>query len=280
MRSSRSTSKWMTEFARAYRDEIGIPFECYTHPQTMTRDMARLLAEAGCIMVRVGVQSVNSDTWRPSTARAIARRSSDLRFLAEYGVPVFGRPHHRPPWRGGRRSARRAPFLRRGRAEADRDPLDDLLPGTTALEQARTRGILDDADIERILDGEVGPGYMFGGNKEYRDHGRAAASLGRVRPAAALPRARPQFLLEKRRYRHLRGAGLMRQLGTLALAARASRRRASTCATSWPRRSTRPVKRCEGSSVRARSHPEPRRRSFLDNVGCRALHPAQWPGCC
>jgi hypothetical protein len=35
-----------------------------------------------------------------------------------------------------------------------------------------------------------------------------------------LPRGATEWLLDKRRYRHLRGAGLMRQLGTLALAAR------------------------------------------------------------
>jgi len=35
-----------------------------------------------------------------------------------------------------------------------------------------------------------------------------------------LPRSVIEWLLEKRRYRHLRGVGLMRQLGALALAIR------------------------------------------------------------
>jgi hypothetical protein len=93
-------------------------------------------------------------------------------------------------------------------------------PGTTALDHARERGLLDDADIERILDGDVGPGYMFGGNKEYRDHDELRHLSGVFDLLPLLPRAATEWLLERRRYRHLRGVGLMRQLGTVALAIR------------------------------------------------------------
>ena len=86
-------------------------------------------------------------------------------------------------------------------------------PGTTALDHARERGILDDADIERILDGDVGPGYMFGGNKEYRDHDELQHLSGMFDLLPLLPRAAIEWLLDERRYRHLRGVGLMRQLG-------------------------------------------------------------------
>jgi len=214
-------TKWMTEFARAYREQIGIPFECYTHPQTMTRDMARLLAEAGCIMVRVGVQSVNSDT-----LAAVDRKGSreqvvkTLRSLAEYGVPysvdhIIGLP--------GEGAADQLDALR---FYAEVEPKRIVthwmtyFPGTTALEQARASGILDDADIDRILDGDVGPGYMFGGNKEYRDHQELRHLSGMFDLLPLLPRGATEWLLDKRRYRYLRGAGLMRQLGTLALAIR------------------------------------------------------------
>ena len=88
----------------AYRREIGIPFECYTHPQTMTRDMARWLAEAGCMMVRVGVQSVNSDTLgrrrsqgRPGEGGADPPPSSAstacrTRWITSSGCPARARP--------------------------------------------------------------------------------------------------------------------------------------------------------------------------------------------
>ena len=99
-------------------------------------------------------------------------------------------------------------------------------PGTTALDHARERGILDDADIDRILDGDVGPGYMFGGNKELPRSRRAAASVRACSTSCrSLPRGAIRVAARERRYRHLRGVGLMRQLGTLALAIRGSRRR-------------------------------------------------------
>src|SRR5207244_4210822 len=123
--------KWVAEFASVYRREIGIPFECYTHPQTMTRDMARWLAEAGCMMVRVGVQSVNSDTLAAVDRKGDREKvTQTLRFLVEHGVPYS---------------------------------VDHIigLPGEGAADQ-----------------------------------------------------------LEERRYRHLRGVGLLRQLGALALAIR------------------------------------------------------------
>jgi hypothetical protein len=213
--------RWMAEFAAAYRREIAIPFECYTHPQTMTRDMARWLAEAGCIMVRVGVQSVNSDT-----LAAVDRKGDrdkvvqTLRFLAEHGVPysvdhIIGLP--------GEGAADQLDALR---FYAEVQPKRIVthwmtyFPGTTALDHARERGILDAADIDRILDGDVGPGYMFGGNKQYPDHDELRHLSGMFDLLPLLPRETIEWLLARRRYRHLRGVGLMRQLGTLALAIR------------------------------------------------------------
>ena len=214
-------AKWMTEFAAAYRDQVGIPFECYTHPQTMTRDMARLLAEAGCIMVRVGVQSVNSDTLAAVDRKGDrAKVVQTLRFLADHGVPysvdhIIGLP--------GEGAADQLDALRFYASVEPKRIVTHWMtyfPGTTALEHARAGGILDDADIERIFDGDVGPGYMFGGNKEYRDHDELRRISGVFDLLPLLPRGATEWLLDKRRYRHLRGAGLMRQLGTLALAIR------------------------------------------------------------
>src|SRR6185295_18514124 len=143
-----------------------------------------------------------------------------LRYLGEFGVPysvdhIIGLP--------GEGAADQLDALRFYAAVEPKRIVTHWMtyfPGTTALEQARTRGILDDVDIERILDGDVGPGYMFGGNKEYRDHEELRHLSGVFDLLPRLPRRATEFLLEKRRYRLLHGAGLMRQLGTLALAAR------------------------------------------------------------
>lgn len=213
--------KWMAEFAAAYRRDIDIPFECYTHPQTMSRDMARWLAEAGCIMVRVGVQSVNSDTLAAVDRKGDREKVvQTLQHLSEHAVPysvdhIIGLP--------GEGAADQLDALR---FYAEVQPKRIVthwmtyFPGTTALDHARSRGLLDDAEIERILDGDVGPGYMFGGNKEYREHDELRHLSGVFDLLPLLPRATIEWLIEDGRYRHLRGVGLMRQLGALALAIR------------------------------------------------------------
>jgi radical SAM superfamily enzyme YgiQ (UPF0313 family) len=213
--------KWMADFSAAYRSEIGIPFECYTHPQTMTREMARLLAEAGCMMVRVGVQSVNSDTLMAVDRKGDREKvAQTLSHLAEYDVPysvdhIIGLP--------GEGAADQLDALRFYAAVQPKRIVTHWMtyfPGTTVLDHARQAGILDDTDIDRIMEGDVGPGYMFGGNKEYRDQKELRHLSGVFDLLPLLPRAATEWLLERHRYRHLRGAGLMRQLGTLALAIR------------------------------------------------------------
>jgi anaerobic magnesium-protoporphyrin IX monomethyl ester cyclase len=213
--------KWMADFAAAYRRDVAIPFECYTHPQTMTRDMARLLAEAGCMMVRVGVQSVNSDTLAAVDRKGDREKvAHTLRLLGDYGVPysvdhIIGLP--------GEGAADQIEALRFYAAVQPKRIVTHWMtyfPGTTVLERAREIGILDNADIDRILDGDVGPGYMFGGNKDYPDHEELRHLSGVFDLLPLLPRAATEWLLEAHRYRHLRGVGLMRQLGALALAIR------------------------------------------------------------
>ena len=113
----------------------------------MTRDMARWLAEAGCIMVRVGVQSVNSDTLAAVDRKGDREKvTQTLQFLSEFGVPysvdhIIGLP--------GEGAADQLDALR---FYAEMQPKRIVthwmtyFPGTTALDHARERGILDDAD--------------------------------------------------------------------------------------------------------------------------------------
>lgn len=55
---------WLEQFAPLYRKEIGIPFLCYGYPTTVTERIADALVEAGCLQVRLGIQSWNDETRR------------------------------------------------------------------------------------------------------------------------------------------------------------------------------------------------------------------------
>jgi radical SAM superfamily enzyme YgiQ (UPF0313 family) len=214
-------ARWVAEFADAYRREIALPFECYTHPQTMTREMAEALAHAGCIMVRVGVQSVNSDTLAAVDRKGDrARVTQTLAHLAACGVPYSVDHIIGLPGEGTRDQVDALKFYAAARPKRIVTHWMTYFPGTTALEHAQRDGWLSDAEIDRILDGDVGPGYMFDGNAGYEDRDELRRLSGVFDLLPLLPRGAIEWLVENGRYRMLPRGGFMRQLGTLLLALR------------------------------------------------------------
>jgi radical SAM superfamily enzyme YgiQ (UPF0313 family) len=49
--------KWLDPFLERYKREIGLPFWCYTYPSGLSEELVRNLADAGCWMMTMGVQS-------------------------------------------------------------------------------------------------------------------------------------------------------------------------------------------------------------------------------
>ena len=49
--------RWLDEFLPRYRDEIGLPFWCYSYPTTHDRELLEKLKDAGCVAITMGVQS-------------------------------------------------------------------------------------------------------------------------------------------------------------------------------------------------------------------------------
>tara|TARA_Y100000310_G_scaffold119819_1_gene118543 strand:- start:313 stop:1980 length:1668 start_codon:yes stop_codon:yes gene_type:complete len=49
--------KWLREFKEEYVKHVNLPFHCYVTPSTAKEEIIRLLAEAGCTKISIGVQS-------------------------------------------------------------------------------------------------------------------------------------------------------------------------------------------------------------------------------
>ena len=49
--------RWLEEFLPRYKEEVGIPFWCYTYPTTHKPKLLRQLKDAGCNCISMGVQS-------------------------------------------------------------------------------------------------------------------------------------------------------------------------------------------------------------------------------
>ena len=49
--------EWLEEFCEVYPDRVGLPFACNVHPATFRPETARMLAGAGCVEVKIGLES-------------------------------------------------------------------------------------------------------------------------------------------------------------------------------------------------------------------------------
>jgi len=49
--------RWLDEFLPRYRDEVGLPFWCYTYPTTHKLELLQKLKDAGCNSITMGIQS-------------------------------------------------------------------------------------------------------------------------------------------------------------------------------------------------------------------------------
>ena len=82
---------WFEQFAFEYRKEIGLPFNCNVWPGLVTEKLAKLLKEAGCHQVQMGIES--GDPWIRS--HVINRHISDKQIITAFklcsnlGIKVY-----------------------------------------------------------------------------------------------------------------------------------------------------------------------------------------------
>ena len=50
---------WVRHFCIRYRKEINLPFACVTNPQHIDEEISKILANAGCINIQLGIQSLS-----------------------------------------------------------------------------------------------------------------------------------------------------------------------------------------------------------------------------
>jgi len=60
---------WLKDFLKVYKREIKIPFQCLSHPMYMDDEVSKMLADAGCVYVQIGVQSMDDEFKRKEINR-------------------------------------------------------------------------------------------------------------------------------------------------------------------------------------------------------------------
>lgn len=207
-------ASWLSDFLPRYRAGIGLPFECYGHPRTVTPEIARLLAEGGCRLIRLGVQSVNAATLdRLGRPAGPAQVRQAVAWLREAGVPfafdhILGLPGEGVAEQ--RAAVREYARLRPSRILAH---WMTYFPGTVAFDDAVRNGLLSADEVDGILAG-VGPGF-----DGPHGHGDVAASVGETERLQVLMELIPLLpesvitrLLDTGLYRRIGGGARVRQV--------------------------------------------------------------------
>lgn len=82
---------WFEEFATRYKNEINLPFECNIRPNLVHEDSVRFLKEAGCITIRLGLESGNSHIRNKILNRSLSEetiiKASEL--CKRFGIRVY-----------------------------------------------------------------------------------------------------------------------------------------------------------------------------------------------
>ena len=147
--------KWLKEFCEKYKSEINLPFKILTHPKFMDDETGRLLSDAGCKKVQMGIQSMDEAFKKESLLRY--EKSDDivnaLIVMHKYNMRVnvdhmFGLPNEPI-------SAQEAALKLYANHHVNRIQTfwTCFLPGTQMMNEAIAEGVLNQKQIDDINEG-------------------------------------------------------------------------------------------------------------------------------
>jgi anaerobic magnesium-protoporphyrin IX monomethyl ester cyclase len=82
---------WLQEFASAYADHIHLPFACFAHPNTVTKEKAKFLKLAGCHDVEIGIQTISEKTRGDILNRRVSHKQllEAIHILKDCGLNII-----------------------------------------------------------------------------------------------------------------------------------------------------------------------------------------------
>lgn len=148
--------EWLREFCDRYRKEIGVPFQTTGYPGVVKEEDIRLLKEAGCDSIEIGVQSFN-----PENRRTILnRRESDqdvadcIEWCRRYGMGISV-DYIFFPWEANEEDQLRAArFFQRHPPNRIANFYLSYLPSTGIVRYALENGYLTESELSRVETGE------------------------------------------------------------------------------------------------------------------------------
>lgn len=199
---------WLELFLRLYRDRIRLPFFCCVHPDNIDEPIVKLLEEAGCSAVNIGLQTANEDTRRRTLNRggtnAAAARALDL--LGRSGIYVYSNIMLGLPGETEKDVEDTLLFCARHKADLPAIYWLRYYPGTRIVETARQMGVLSAEQVEKINSSLDYLPYAITGST-FKPN---IARLGNlILLSGFLPLAWAQTIVKRRLYRFLPASNLL-----------------------------------------------------------------------
>ncbi len=136
---------WIEEFAERYPKEIGIPFYCLIRANSLTRDIAELLAKAGCksiaMSIESGLEEVRNIVLKRNMTDAMMLESFGL--AREFGLNAFANTILGVPGTTLEDDFRSYKFVKTLKAAAPTFSIFCPYPGTELTAYAEKIGVLD-----------------------------------------------------------------------------------------------------------------------------------------
>ncbi|RJP17431.1 MAG: radical SAM protein [Candidatus Abyssobacteria bacterium SURF_5] len=165
-----SDKKWLADFLKIYKEEIGVIFRCIGSAKNVDAEVAFLLADAGCKRIQIGIQTWNEELKRKvchrnETNEQVMRACEAVKSAGIYldVDHIFGLPLHQQQdyVDAVRQYARVRPdhincFWMR------------YYPGTQIIDIALREGLLTAGDIEAIEEGGERNYFRGGSVKDVR----------------------------------------------------------------------------------------------------------------
>lgn len=193
--------KWIVEFLKRYKLEVRLPFACFVHPKSIDEDLARLLKDAGCVDVEIGVQSCWESTRKKILNRHVTNSSikNAIALLKDQKIKITTDNILSLPGQAEEEVQDLARFYNENRV--DRIFIFGLryYPKTDIIYTARDMKILSDNDIETLENGIQKLTFVRGGDTNIPQFRRFAGLFSIL---LYLPVKINSFIIDKKLYRY------------------------------------------------------------------------------
>lgn len=161
--------EWLDRFLRSYKKKVNLPYVVLTHPHFVTLEIAKLLADSGCYLLQLGIQSASEKTRtqvlnRFETNKEIEQATDNchragLKFSIDH---IFNIPGD-----GVKEYEEAICFYNQLRPSLINSYWLQYFPKTEIIEKAIERGVIEPSMVRKIEEGLTSTSWVVGlGSKD------------------------------------------------------------------------------------------------------------------